>query len=351
MNTAQESENEMRIKGFIRGVLLVACITLVVSGCDFLQGGGSAATFYELSRLSLSMQGRGVIMAQPAPLSNSTYPKGTTVQLKASGDLRNSFWMFVMTLMFGNSGAVDGLNCSLFSNWAGDLAGSVNPASIQVNKDAAVQAVFTRQGVTMITTPGGSQYSGPPPYCEVIYSAGRPLHADFYDGPLPTGVKYMTSTFLCNSSGRCTVAYAYSSPGGVKMCTTTYHYTDSGDIASIDYQFPSYAQNVQYQYDSLGRVSSMMMTIASSTTQSVYCTYDDSGNILQIDSYLNGTYTYFVCTSDSNGNVTDLIAYDQSGTPQPSQDMHMVYDLNGLLYQATLPIGGSATATLGWAPL
>lgn len=356
----------MRNSRSTQAVLLLAVMVLLFSGCDFMKsGGGGSATTYELSKLTLTMQGKGVIAAQPAPLAGGLYPRGTTVQLKATGNLRNSFWTFVVAIMLsGMSGAIDGLNVTLFSNWSGDLAGSANPASIQINKDTSVQAVYSRMGVLSIETPGatmgGSGGPSAPPYAEISYSAGRPSHADFYDSATRTR-HYMTSSFIFNSSGQCTVVYARvpegqtgpnDEPAGTLLCTTNYTYTSSGDISMISSVSSNFTMDIQYEYDSLGRIASMSMNQGTSYGQTMYCSYGDSGDLQQLDSYQNGVYNYYICTSDSNGNVTKLDIYDQDGVLNPGQGFSLVYDSNGLLNVATLSMGsGSMTSTLGWVPL
>jgi hypothetical protein len=62
----------------VRAVVLLAAIAVLASGCDFLQnGGGGGGLQYDMSKLTVTMQGRGVVTQQPAPLSGGKYPKGT----------------------------------------------------------------------------------------------------------------------------------------------------------------------------------------------------------------------------------------------------------------------------------
>jgi len=342
----------MKVSRCIQVVLLLVVLSIIASGCDFLQNQGSAASPFKLNKLVMTVQGKGNIIAQPAPLSDGTYPAGTTVQLKAVGDLRNSLWRFVMAIQFATSGAVDALNVSMFSQWTGDIVSSTNPVSLQINKDTQVQAVFGRFGVTSITTPGGKpDGTTPPPYAEILYNSGRPYRANFYQADQTT--LYMSSTFIFNSAGKCTVVYARD-PGGTLQSATNYSYTASGDYDKMTVQTSGYTTTIQYGYDSLGRVSSMRMISGSSWSQDMYCTYDDNGILQQMDVYFNGTYGYYLCTHDSNGNITEMSQYDQNGQSVAGYSISLVYDTNGLMSQTTMPnqgSGGSSTVNLGWQPL
>jgi hypothetical protein len=349
-------EHRMKTKIIIRTVVLFATIAMLASGCDFMQsGGGSSGPQFQMSKLTVTTQGKGLVTQVPAALSGGQYPKGTTVQLRAAGNMRNSLWTFIMALMFANSGAVDGLNVTLFNNWTGDLAGATNPAAIVLDTSKTIQAVFVRQGVTTITTPGGATVANsnaPPAYAELIYSAGRLLHANYYATSAPSG-QFLATSYTYNSLGQCTVAKATDPTGVTTLCTTSYTYTASGDVSTEILQYPSYAQNVQFTYDTLGRVAAMTMNMTGSGTytQEVYCSYGDNGILMQMDVYVNGVYSYYLATTDANGNVTKLAGYNQDGTPNPGSNISLAYDANSLITQATLPMGSSYVCTLGWAPL
>jgi hypothetical protein len=316
-------------------------------------GGGS---LFQFNKVSMSVQGKGSIVPQPAPLPDGTYPKGTSVQLNAIGDLRNGFWRFVISLMFSYSGAVDPLNMSKFIQWTGDITSSTNPAALQVNKDTQVQAVFGRVGVTTFTTTNGrTDGSTPPPYAVISYDVnGRASQADFFNTNQTT--EYQYSKFLYNSAGQCILVYCKDYTTNAILWITSYTYTASGDYSKITMQnVPNgYMFTFQYGYDSLGRISSWNMTQTSSGspyTQDMYCSYDIQGILQQLDVYANGVYSYYLCTHDVNGNITQMQGYDQNGNQMGgmNQTITITYDANGLLSQLTMPNGSYPyTLTLGW---
>ena len=339
----------MNARPYIRAVIAVAAVALLSSGCDFLKnGGGDTSLPFEFSKLTLLTQGSGSITAQPAALSDGTYPKGTNVQLKAASSLRNGLWKFIMAIMFANTGAVDGLSVSLFSNWTGDLSGAANPATIQVNKDSTVSAVFARQGVQSVTAPlGGSSFNGPPVYFGIsYYPDGRAMQADLYSNTSHTpAALYASATYTYNSAGQCTVVYTRD-PSLNPLYTTYYTYTASGLIATISVTGTN-SMGIAYSYDALGRVDTVTMTM-SSWTQLMQCSYDDNGFLRQLDVTQNGTYYTYLCTNDANGNVTEMDEYNQSGVAQPSSNVYATYDTNGLM--STLVMNG-ITCSLAWTPL
>jgi uncharacterized repeat protein (TIGR02543 family) len=81
-------------------------------------GSGSGGTTYSLS-VSVSPQGAGTVSLNPA---GGVYTAGTQVTLTATA----------------NSGYV-------FSSWSGDLSGTTNPATITMDSNKTVTAVFTQQ--------------------------------------------------------------------------------------------------------------------------------------------------------------------------------------------------------------
>lgn len=82
-------------------------------------GGGGGTTNYTLT-VTVSPLGAGTVSLNPA---GGTYAAGTTVTLTATA----------------NTGYV-------FSNWSGDLTGTTNPATIIMNSNKSVTAVFTTSG-------------------------------------------------------------------------------------------------------------------------------------------------------------------------------------------------------------
>jgi hypothetical protein len=347
----------MKLCRRVNWILLIIGFVLLLSTCDFLQNqGGGSATSFVMNKLTMNVQGKGSIVAQPAPLSDGTYPKGTTVQLNASGDLRNGFWRFVISLMFSYTGAIDPLNMSKFIQWTGDINTSANPTTLQITKETQVQAVFSRVGVTTFTTANGrTDNNAPPPYAVITYDAnGRPTRADFFLANQTT--EYQYATFMYNSAGQCVVVYCKDYLTNAFLWITNYTYTASGDYSKITMQnVPSgYTFTFTYGYDSLGRISAWNMTQTSSGNpygQDMYCSYDDRGILQQLDVYINGTYSYYLCTHDSNGNITQMQGYDQNGLPMGgmNQTITITYDANGFLSQLSMPNGSYPyTVTLGW---
>jgi len=106
--------------------LNVTITTNIVLTANFQQlgGGGAGGTTYSLL-VSVSPQGAGTVSLNPA---GGVYTAGTQVTLTA----------------IPNSGYV-------FSNWAGDLSGTTNPATITMNSNKTVVAVFTQQQVQQYT--------------------------------------------------------------------------------------------------------------------------------------------------------------------------------------------------------
>ena len=103
--------------------LNVTITTNIVLTANFQQLSGGVTT-YSLS-VSVSPTGAGTVSLNPA---GGVYTAGTQVTLTA----------------IPNSGYV-------FSNWAGDLSGTTNPATIIMNSNKSVTAVFTQQQVQQYT--------------------------------------------------------------------------------------------------------------------------------------------------------------------------------------------------------
>jgi trimeric autotransporter adhesin len=112
------------------------------------------AVFVEIENiLTLNTEGSGTVTADP---SQGTYSSGTEVTLTASPEVTG--WTF--------------------DRWEGDLTGSSNPATITMDADKTVTAVFTQNNYTLtVTTTGNGTVAKAPDQAEYLHGSEVTLTA------------------------------------------------------------------------------------------------------------------------------------------------------------------------------